>query len=60
MGFVMTKINELRFVERDGKKILQQYKEHPIFTETEMFSGRQIPKKQWFDVPFVSIEELQK
>ena len=53
-------INELRFVERDGKRILQQYKEHLYLTVVENFSGRFVPKKEWQDVPFITNEELQR
>ncbi len=54
----MTTINELRFVERDGKRILQQYKETKR-TFVDM-CGRICCLTEWQDVPFISNEELQK
>ncbi len=54
----MSTINELRFVERDGKRILQQYKETKR-TFVNIF-GRICFFTEWQDVPFISNEELQR
>lgn len=54
----MPTINELRFIERGGKRILQQYKYTELYQHNAF--GVLCPTTEWQDVPFITTEELQK